>query len=129
MMEPVQVFKKYKMGKVQVKMPKKLFLGGDPYGALDWMVNNSVTLQKYYPYNAKQSVCQMNSSWPQYKIKGQTPNFDLGGNETLLMDLLVNHGPVVVAVHANGYFQCYRQGIFDDDTCDEFPNHTVLLVG
>lgn len=53
--------------------------GGDPFMVMNWMINNPVTLDKYYQYNARASVCKTNATWPKYSLTGQTLNYYLGG--------------------------------------------------
>lgn len=53
----------------------------------------------------------------------------MGGEENALLDLVKNQGPTVIAIYVNSYFQSYKSGIFNDPTCNLYPNHALIVVG
>eukprot|EP00388_Colpodella_angusta_P003559 GDKJ01012522.1.p1 GENE.GDKJ01012522.1~~GDKJ01012522.1.p1 ORF type:complete len:353 (-),score=47.79 GDKJ01012522.1:101-1159(-) len=108
-------------------------------------------LEKDYPYQAKDEVCQasargcdetdpatspsaeeMNSDNPTKRIsKSLKGGIDLSGKSIRdIMDALDQHGPMSIGVGVTSSFQFYKSGVLGRFKCGWSPlNHAVSLVG
>lgn len=100
--------------------------------AFDWVMKHGCANDTDVPYRGKDSKCSL-SWWEVPRLTG--PAFGMTGWETLptnryepLVQALVNRGPVVVAVGAEGW-QRYHHGIFDSCAKDVVVNHAVTAIG
>ncbi|KAH3743705.1 papain family cysteine protease [Pelomyxa schiedti] len=117
--------------------------GGWPWTAFDDLSNaaspthivNGIPLESEFPYSVKDVYeCPSTQTFSTtYSISGYacvTQNTDTKAyDETALIDVLANVGPLSIALNAN-YFSSYTGGIMKNPLCTGgVLNHVVLLVG
>jgi len=102
--------------------------GGNMANAFKFVQNNGgISLSSRYPYKGNDT----------YKCKYVSPDIEVvdhvlldPGDEDLLLEKLIEHGPIAVAIDASlKTFQTYKSGIYYDPECTFHVNHAVLLVG
>lgn len=102
--------------------------GGMPSRAYRYVKRFGLSTEAEYAYDAKGHMCKTLTHQydEKYRITGWkniTPF-----NETRLVELLVNVGPISVGIDASSKeFRFYKTGVMD--TCGLTINHAVLLVG
>jgi C1A family cysteine protease len=109
--------------------------GGEDWRAYSWIMSNGglATADSYGPYLMADDFCRATSSSVnrQLKLSGYV-NVSIN-DETALMDALVNHGPISVAIDAShSSLSFYSSGVYYEPECKNGPNdldHAVLLVG
>jgi len=102
--------------------------GGLPTRAFRYVKRFGITTEKEYPYDAKNHICKkLTHNYKQhYTITGWKNIKPF--NETRLMDVVYNVGPISVGLDASSKeFRFYKSGVMD--TCGTMINHAVLLVG
>ncbi len=103
--------------------------GGWMDKAFEWIQQNGgINTDKDYPYHARDESCKFNPSKVALKVTGFK---DISPNEDEIAQVLVENGPLSVAVNANP-FQFYRGGIMrpTKQSCNPRAlNHGVALVG
>ena len=102
--------------------------GGMPSRAYRYVKRFGLSTEDEYAYAAKGHLCKSlrHEYKDRYHIKGwkNVESF----NETRLVELLYNVGPISVALDASSKgFKFYKSGVMD--TCGIQLNHAVLLVG
>jgi len=110
--------------------------GGMPGEAFAWAVQNGMTTEAEYPYEATTSSCKHSggsvrfSSW-QYINSNKPGSFFGGGGEPVLLAAVQNEGPISITLNANQVWHQYSSGIVDTDSCPNTGgiNHAVLAVG
>ncbi|XP_051007074.1 cathepsin 7-like [Acomys russatus] len=103
--------------------------GGKPYGAFQYVKKNGgLEAEATYPYEAKDGLCRYRRERSVVKINRVLV---VPSNEDALMNALVTHGPITVAIDAkHDSFKRYRGGIYQEPNCNSTsPNHSMLLVG
>merc|ERR1739848_819508 len=81
-----------------------------------------------YKYTARDGSCQ-GSSKPDDMIAAKITGFtSVGRTESANIEALAT-GSLSVAFQVTNYFQQYRGGIIQDNTCTGRPNHAVTAVG
>ncbi|KAJ8921567.1 hypothetical protein NQ315_010472 [Exocentrus adspersus] len=99
--------------------------GGVMQYAFDFVQQNGIERQDDYPYQGVRGQCQMRTD----KVATRLSTYiNIPQNENALLDAVANHGPVAVAVDADGY-QYYAGGLYDDPSCKQEYNHGVVVVG
>ena len=102
--------------------------GGMPTRAFRYIKRFGITTEKEYPYDAKNHLCKKltHDYKEKYTITGWK-NIE-PFNETRLMDVAYNIGPISVGLDASSKeFRFYKSGVMDK--CGIMINHAVLLVG
>lgn len=101
--------------------------GGLEAYAYRYYMTHDAMLEVNYPYTAADGRCQYESGETGVLSTG---NYAVSSNDpTAMMDALQT-GPTSVAIEADQTsFQMYTGGIFDDDTCGDYLDHAVGLVG
>jgi cathepsin L len=102
--------------------------GGMPSRAFKYVKKFGLSTEEEYPYDAKNHMCKTITRHydEKYKIGGW--NSVESFNETRLVEVLANVGPISVALDASSKeFRFYKSGVMD--TCGIQLNHAVLLVG
>ena len=102
--------------------------GGMPSRAMRYAKRFGLSTETEYPYDAKNHMCKtMTRHYDEkYSITGWK-NVE-AFNETRLVEVLANIGPISVALDASSKeFRFYKSGVMD--TCGIQLNHAVLLVG
>jgi C1A family cysteine protease len=102
--------------------------GGNMANAFEFVQKNGgISLSSRYPYKGNDTFrCRYVS--PDVNIVG----YELldPGDEDLLLEMLVERGPIAVAVDASlQTFQSYKSGVYYDERCSDNVNHAMLLVG
>ncbi|XP_059118207.1 cathepsin 7-like [Peromyscus eremicus] len=103
--------------------------GGKPYGAFLYVKHNGgLEAEATYPYEAKEKLCRYR---PERSVVKVTRFLVVPRNEEALMNALVTHGPIAVAIDAqHESFKKYKGGIYYEPNCTrDSPNHGLLLVG
>ena len=97
---------------------------GLSYNSFQYIVENNLTLEKFFPYKAEDSTCM---DIPKY-IK-LTNYFNVKGH----MKEAIARGPIDIAMDAsNPTFQLYSNGYYDEKNCYQDPdllNHEMVAVG
>jgi len=90
--------------------------------------NNGIDTEVSYPYTAMDGQCRFNTNTVGSKMQKYT---DVPKTEADLQQAVATTGPVSVAIDANHQsFMLYREGIFNEPTCQQnAPDHAVLVVG
>jgi cathepsin L len=83
-----------------------------------------------YPYVGVDENCAFNPS----NIGANATAFVVltPGDENVLKEAVANVGPISVAIEANGNFDSYAGGVYDDPECHsdiDHMTHAVLIVG
>ena len=89
--------------------------------------NGGISLSSRYPYKGNDT----------YRCKFVSPDVEVidhqlldPGDEDLLLEMLIEHGPIAVAIDASlKSFQTYKSGVYYDPKCSDKVNHAMLLVG
>jgi len=109
--------------------------GAWPHAYLKWVSDNNITFhsENDYPYtsSADNSNCR-NPPTKANKAKVSGYYHSRGmGDETILKNLVYEHGAVLVGINATNDLKNYRGGIFDGciDSEQETINHAVVVVG
>ncbi|XP_028637210.1 cathepsin 7 [Grammomys surdaster] len=103
--------------------------GGKPYSAFQYVKNNGgLEAEATYPYEAKVRPCRYR---PERSVVKVTRFFVVPRNEEALMQALVTHGPIAVAIDgSHESFSKYRGGIYHEPKCrSDILDHGLLLVG
>lgn len=104
--------------------------GGMPGEAVTWVVGHGISLEKDYPYTAKDDDCVSHPK-SAAKFSGFTylDTTKSGGGESVLLAALQNEQPISIVVNANTWHQ-YSGGIMPASSCQSGGiNHAVLAVG
>ena len=83
-----------------------------------------------YQYYGFQQKCRTVAKVPM-NIIATVQNYT-AGNETIMMQIVANVGPVTTVVYVTSFFQSYKSGIFYDTTCNSNcsnVNHALIIVG
>jgi cathepsin F len=104
--------------------------GGLMDKAFDYLKQaGGIEKQSDYPYHGMRETCQFNPSKAAFKVTGAVVKNDMDEKE--LMDMLVNTGPLAIALNADP-LQFYTGGVLDQSEQECNPsglNHGVTLVG
>jgi Papain family cysteine protease/Cathepsin propeptide inhibitor domain (I29) len=95
--------------------------GGWMGSAFQYVIDNGITTEQDYPYNAQDGNCLKNGGDFRISNMVSVPANDVDQMKSALMGR-----PVSVALDATN-FQFYESGVFND--CAEELNHGVLVVG
>ncbi|GIL66205.1 hypothetical protein Vafri_19808, partial [Volvox africanus] len=107
---------------------------GDPWGALQYVVDNGIALEGQYSYQAEPGFCRALGSSPEVPLVGrfsqvlQVPSRD----EKALMEALVRYGPISVAIDPQPDFMFYSEGVYYNKNCKTAISdltHAVVLMG
>lgn len=104
--------------------------GGNICAAARWLNKTSVklTTDKVYPFTDSWGSCKTIKKSDQ---KVGITNYSCDSyreKETLMVDAIVNHGPLTVAVDATSW-QDYVSGIIQHHCSDQGDNHAVQIIG
>ena len=103
--------------------------GGYTLSALKYIQTNKIATNANYPFRETQNYCRSTVTKVKSSIYNAT-RLVLNGNETLLRDIVSTMGPVGISMNAEGAFDSYKSGIFNNVTCVNYTtNHAMLLVG
>lgn len=83
-----------------------------------------------YPYKAIDDKCHFKNNSIGSKCSGFIDI--VSGDEKALMEAVATMGPISVAIDATRNFMFYKEGIFEDETCENGRfnlDHGVLLIG
>ncbi|XP_021036413.1 cathepsin 7 [Mus caroli] len=103
--------------------------GGRPYNAFQYVKNNGgLEAEATYPYEAKAKHCRYR---PERSVVKVTRFYVVPRNEEALLQALVTHGPIAVAIDgSHASFHSYRGGIYHEPKCrQDTLDHGLLLVG
>ncbi|XP_032740445.1 cathepsin 7 [Rattus rattus] len=103
--------------------------GGKPYTAFQYVKNNGgLEAEATYPYEAKLRHCRYR---PERSVVKIARFLVVPRNEEALMQALVSHGPIAVAIDgSHASFKRYRGGIYHEPKCRrDTLDHGLLLVG
>lgn len=105
--------------------------GGDTCSLLDWLEYNNIAIEpeKAYPLNWKTNACKLQGPEKGVRVASHTCS-SLVGREDIMVSMIANHGPVIVAVNALTW-QHYLGGViqFHCDGSINLINHAVQIVG
>jgi len=107
--------------------------GGEDFRSYQWIMSNGGISFKsnYGPYLMADAPCRANATKPDAQIASYV-NITMG-DETALMDALVNYGPISVSIDAShDSLSFYASGVYVEPLCGNKPedmDHAVLLVG
>ncbi|XP_034250554.1 cathepsin O-like [Thrips palmi] len=105
--------------------------GGDTCSLLYWLKQNNIAIEpeKQYPLNWKTNACALKGPETGVRIASYTCS-SLVGREDIMVSMLANHGPIIVAVNALTW-QHYLGGViqFHCDGSLDHINHAVQIVG
>jgi hypothetical protein len=97
--------------------------------SVDYVLKNGLSLDKDYPYQAKQLKCRIPSDALKFNIASFSycSNYDTSKNcsESIVYDHLAK-GPTAVGIDGS-FLQLYKSGIFDANCTHD--NHFVVAVG
>jgi len=96
--------------------------GGSPVYAYGYIYHFGSCSQQSYPYVAKQGTCHGCT------VAARLTGYRVVANENVLADAIAAQ-PIAVCLHAEGPFQHYKGGIFDDASCPKPSDHVVLAIG
>jgi len=97
--------------------------GGWMDNAFQYLQSHGIEREADYPYTARDGKCKYNDSKGVFKVASFK---DISQNESEIQRVLVENGPLSVAVDASS-FQFYSGGI--NDCSFSYLNHGVTLVG
>ena len=101
--------------------------GGTMDAGFKYVIQNGLCLNKSYPYNASDNVCQNQTCVKHVHIDTY---FDVPHNNEIQLKKAVTQQPVSVAIQANlQSFQLYKKGVYSDPQCGTDLDHGVLLIG
>ncbi len=104
--------------------------GGWYHPVFEYMAQEGVLLERFMPYEAKDSSCSVSNQIP--KIQAETWGFVDDTKEVPrvsdLKQALCDHGPLAVAVNATQLFAYYEGGVFNEFDQSGL-NHAVNIVG
>ncbi|XP_031214595.1 cathepsin 7-like [Mastomys coucha] len=103
--------------------------GGKPYAAFQYVKNNGgLEAEATYPYEGRVKQCRYR---PERSVAKVTRFFVVPRNEEALLQALVAHGPIAVAIDgSHPSFRTYRGGIYHEPKCRrDNLDHGLLLVG
>lgn len=103
--------------------------GGNPRFVVMFFNETYVSTEKEKPYNATLNVtnCPVITRAPERVINYAYLN---PKSESHLAYLLDKNGPIIIFNNANGNFQKYKSGLYNDGaSCNGTVNHVMLLVG
>lgn len=106
--------------------------GGLPSYAFNFIKDNGIMTENNYPYQAKDSVCRMDTDKDHPRIITSGPFNITSGDETQMRNELYWKGPVSVAFQVVSDFRDYKSGVYTSKVCKNGPdnvNHAVLAVG
>jgi len=102
--------------------------GGYPTGALDYIKDNGVPVEKCFPYRAKNSKCTPCDNWENdsYKISNYL-HIDVSDYKWALE----HYGPIVVVIKVPDDWFYYKAGVYEPVWSGEigWANHCVVLCG
>lgn len=104
--------------------------GGSPVEALDWLMKTKLKLvnQVDYPFKAVAGICQFFSASHNGVVLKNYSAYDFSGLEEMMINILVETGPLVVIVDAISW-QDYLGGIIQHHCSSHNANHAVLITG
>jgi len=86
--------------------------------------------QTSYPYTAEDGTCDTTKTKDMENICTTISGMNhVTASETALQEAAGTVGPITIGVAANGNWQRYGGGIFDDPSCTHSLNHAVAVVG
>ena len=88
-------------------------------------VNNSITLESDYPYEARTTTCDLSKIKPVANITGYV--IIPFNNYTATMNAVANIGPIAISAAAEPW-QLYSSGVFSSK-CGADVDHAIVLVG
>ncbi|RXN30341.1 cathepsin S-like protein [Labeo rohita] len=96
--------------------------------AFQYVIDNGIDSESYYPYRAVQGQCRFD---PSQRVANCTKYYYVSqGDEEALKQAVANIGPISVAIDATRpKFVFYRSGVYNDPSCTQNINHGVLVVG
>ncbi|XP_073704073.1 cathepsin S-like [Garra rufa] len=102
--------------------------GGWITKAFQYVIDNGIDSESYYPYKAVQGQCRYD---PSQRAANCTKYYYVHqGDEEALKEAVANIGPISVAIDATRpQFVFYRSGVYNDPSCTKKINHGVLVVG
>jgi len=104
--------------------------GGGGYLSFTYIVENGLSLEEDYPYEAKDGECRYDPSMKAVSAS-RCIIYEPDYNHNLeLYDLMARFSdrPHAISVAATASFQRYQSGIFDEE-CEGQTNHAVVNVG
>lgn len=102
---------------------------GDASFTYNYMLNHFISLEKDYPYTAKDGVCKINTRKSEVKL---TSYAKLGVvDEDLMKKAIAQFGPTEVSISfVHEKLMRYSDGVYSDPECDgRVTNHAVQVVG
>jgi len=99
--------------------------GGWTYKHLFYLKQTGATMERWYPYMAKDLPCDSTGLSKPYKVA------DYGAVDNTPADIkqaIYTHGPVSCSVAVDDLFQAYTGGIYNGPGASS-TNHAVILVG
>lgn len=98
--------------------------GGMMDSAFRYVINNGITTNSFYPYQATTNSCSFQKTTMQsYSIKSSKIIY----NDCSALTSLLQKQPVTVVVSVNIFFIFYSEGILN--SCGTVINHAIQLVG
>jgi C1A family cysteine protease len=103
--------------------------GGWPDNAFEFIRQNGVADESYYPYRRYASFCNYRNDLRKIRISRYFPL--PRGNEQALKYAVATNGPVAVAIDASNWgFTHYSSGIYSDYRCSSGRlTHAVIVMG
>ncbi|CAF1052385.1 unnamed protein product [Brachionus calyciflorus] len=103
--------------------------GGWPDNAFEYVRQNGIVEEAYYPYRRRANWCYQRSDLRKVRINRYFP-LPIGNEEALKYAVATN-GPVAVAVDASSWgFIHYSSGIYRDNYCSSRRlTHAVIVMG
>lgn len=107
--------------------------GGLPSHAFEYISvqSHGLSLDKDYPYTAKDGNCTANPKDFALTVVGGSVNIT-EGDEDELAEAVFHHGPVSVAFEVVDDFSAYKSGVYSSTVCKNTTNdvnHAVVAVG
>lgn len=99
--------------------------GGEPSDAFEYIMKNGISLEKDYPYTARDDACK------DFKAVMKLDNYVniSAGNNTIMEDVIQTRTMAVGINAAPFVFRFYKSGIVDSGCPDDPINHGVTIVG
>ena len=101
--------------------------------AYDYVVDNGIYQDRFYPYHASKGICKNETEIIKKHEKIHISGYNIipqGSNDSVIMEVLANKGPITTAIKIDVDFKHYKTGIVKNVNKGAiFVNHVLALIG